>query len=656
MRTLVCLLILLPAAGAWGQSDDPDNAATWYAKAIQAFESLPPQVLDTIYAYDWSNPHAVVTDELRLALAQAQPILRMTRKGSRRAYSDFALDYGQGFELTLPHLGRLRNITQLMRTDAIVRLYDGDTSAAAEEVATLYRLAGHIGEDRVVISSLVGNALFRAAEGITQIGFDRGAFTSADSAKLLHAIKTLGSNDPFDFVGAIETEKDFVVEWLRDKYVDPADRLRMFDQFVSESDELTMIAGLAMVDQTEFEGALDQVERLMDRVVEVFSMSDPVEAQFELQQIRKEIRRGDHGLLAMILVPAYSKIYERMIQAEEQITERIARLEAIISGAATPAELANAAVWYLRAIQMLNTIEPTRRQQFRTVVADPGQPIGEERAETLSQAEAIVETLRAGSQKSRCDFSIARRRGPSAIPSYLPGIREAVRLLLADAVRLLQQRETAAAADRLVIGYRMSAHLAGDKVITASLVSHVMFTALDALAGWALAQDAFSDTQRSALLGAVETMSRKDPFGYIAGITSAREQVHKWIVSSAPRIPGEDTPRARELVRGLDGDQLLYMLIVRASPADGGKPAQSNSRDSLRGLDDVISLENLTLALTQAQDLRRAIESGAFDGLSDRAVPEIANVRQRLASARADLRRSVFSLKTKPTLKSAPAK
>ncbi|MCH8164979.1 MAG: hypothetical protein IH889_05155 [Planctomycetes bacterium] len=656
MRTLVCLLILLPAAGAWGQSDDPDNAATWYAKAIQAFESLPPQVLDTIYAYDWSNPHAVVTDELRLALAQAQPILRMTRKGSRRAYSDFALDYGQGFELTLPHLGRLRNITQLMRTDAIVRLYDGDTSAAAAEVATLYRLAGHIGEDRVVISSLVGNALFRAAEGITQIGFDRGAFTSADSAKLLQAIKTLGSNDPFDFVGAIETEKDFVVEWLRDKYADPADRLRMFDQFASESDELTMIAGLAMVDQTEFEGALDQVERLMDRVVEVFSMSDPVEAQFELHQIAKEIRRGDHGLLAVILVPAFSKIYERMIQGEEQITERTARLEAIISGAATPAELANAAVWYLRAIQMLNTIEPTRRQQFRTVVADPGQPIGEERAETLSQAEAIVETLRAGSQKSRCDFSIARRGRPSAIPSYLPGIREAVRLLLADAVRLLQQRETAAAADRLVIGYRMSAHLAGDKVITASLVSHVMFTALDALAGWALAQDAFSDTQRSALLGAVETMSRKDPFGYIAGITSAREQVHKWIVSSAPRIPGEDTPRARELVRGLDGDQLLYMLIVRASPADGSKPAQSNSRDSLRGLDDVISLENLTLALTQAQDLRRAIESGAFDGLSDRAVPEIANVRQRLASARADLRRSVFSLKTKPTLKSAPAK
>ncbi|MCH8151816.1 MAG: hypothetical protein IH830_05535 [Planctomycetes bacterium] len=656
MRALVCLLILLPAAGAWGQSDDPDNAATWYAKAIQRFESLPPQILDTIYAYDWSNPHAVVTDELRLALAQAQPILRMTRKGSRRAYSDFALDYGQGFELTLPHLGRLRNITQLIRTDAIVRLHDGDTSAAAAELATLYRLAGHVGEDRVVISSLVGNALFRAAEGITQIGFDRGAFTSADSAKLLKAIKTLGSNDPFDFVGAIETEKDFVVEWLRDKYADPADRLRMFDQFVSESNELTMIAELAMVDQTEFEGALDQVERLMDRVVEVFSMSDPVEAQFELHQIGKEIRRGDHGLLAVILVPAYSKIYERMIQAEELITERTARLEAIISGAATPAELANAAVWYLRAIQMLNTIEPTRRQQFRTVVADPGQPIGEERAETLTQAQAIVETLRAGSQKSRCDFSIARRGGPSAIPSYLPGIREAVRLLLADAVRLLQRGETAAAADRLVIGYRMSAHLAGDKVITASLVSHVMFTALDALAGWALAQDAFSDTQRSALLGAVETMSRKDPFGYIAGITSAREQVQKWIVSSAPRISGEDTPRARELVRGLDGDQLLYMLIVRASPADGGKLAQSNSRDSLRGLDDVISLENLTLALTQAQDVRRAIESGAFDGLSDRAVPEIANVRQRLASARADLRRSVFSLKTKPTLKSAPAK
>ncbi len=144
------------------------NAATWYRRAIEAYESLPTDVKKALGNYDWSNPNAPITAEFRLALAQVQPVLRLAHRGAKQGYNDFELDYGQGFDLLLPHLGSMRGITLLMRTDAVVRLRDGDTAGAAAAVASIYRMGGHLTSDRILISSLVGQAIFSAGDMVAQ--------------------------------------------------------------------------------------------------------------------------------------------------------------------------------------------------------------------------------------------------------------------------------------------------------------------------------------------------------------------------------------------------------------------------------------------------------------------------------------------------------
>ena len=44
---------------------------------------------------------------------------------------------------------------RLMRADALIRLHDGDADGAARLVSSMYRLADHLSDDRMIVSSLV---------------------------------------------------------------------------------------------------------------------------------------------------------------------------------------------------------------------------------------------------------------------------------------------------------------------------------------------------------------------------------------------------------------------------------------------------------------------------------------------------------------------
>ena len=642
-------ILLLVAGGAVGlvsgQTDDHRNAALWYRKAFERLDGI------AVSEAEWEvvrafrlDPGARPSPDLLGVLLRLQPVFDAVERGSKQPYCDFELDYGEGLDLEVPHLTPLRRIARLMATDALVRLPEGDAAAATAAASALYRVADHLCDDRLIISSLVGQAIFRSSDRVVQSGIDRGAFGAVESGQLRNALRGVEGRDPFRIVDALLHEKDMVIGWAKEKYGASEDRAWMLQDLDLDAGAEMGLVGLALLDESQFEAALEQTDLMMDRVVTVFELDDPVEAGLELEQLRREIRDGEHGMLAVILAPAYSGLYAKMTEAQTQVAQRSALLQAIASGRLDPAAIANAAVWYLRAIEMLDGIEPTLRERLRLIVADPLEPLDAETKQALTEAGPIVDTLREASQRARCDFSIA----PGAaflIPGYLPGMREAARLLGADAVRFRQQGDNGQAAERLAISYRMSAHLAGEARLAAALVSHVVFAAAEPLLEPALSEGSFSRGHRTTILLAVETMPRRDAFGYKAGLDAAREKVRDWLAECCG--DGEEgSKRARELVGRLDGDQLLYLRIVGHEPGSAGEPSALLSADGGRALDDVISPEGLTLALEAADEVRSIVESGRWDSLFEEPAPPIGNVRQRMESAPRDLRRVTVALRS----------
>lgn len=627
------------------QAGDQKNAATWYRRAIEAYQSLPTDVKEAMGNYDWSNPNAPISDKFRLALAQVQPVLRLAHRGARQGYNDFGLDYGQGFDLLLPHLGSMRGITLLMRTDAVVRLRDGDTAGAAAAVASIYRMGGHLTSDRILVSSLVGQAMFSAGDLVAQAGVDRAAFTPDDSATMIKALRAFSATDPFEYVEALSMEREIMIEWMTTRYSGEGGREQLADDFGRLDDgSAEQNEQLAAMTEEEFFESLDQVDQLVNRVTEAFMDPDQDVGRAAMDEISDEIRAGEHGVLAMVIVPAYNKIFDRMHQAEQAVADRTASLALLMTGEVSPEAGANAVILYLRAIALLEEIDPEQRKQWPTLAAKSDEPIDDDRVKSLTDADPIIAVLREASHTARCDFTATRPNWVPAIPAYLPGFRELANLLVADANRLLQAGEVDGAVDRLEICYRMSAHLATDGLITSALVSHVMFNAADAVLQRELTQAFFEDVHWELLHQALEQMSRKDPFGYIAGITNARKAVRDWMMFlTQGQVNAQGN--LREVMRNWDAARLLALSVVnRRGQEDSGRWPEALD-DSLAPLDGLFALDAIAAVAGQSAEIRAAIKAGKVETLSDRDFPSIARVRHQLARARADLRRSVRVLK-----------
>jgi hypothetical protein len=266
----------------------------------------------------------------------------------------------------------------------------------------------------------------------------------------------------------------------------------------------------------------------------------------------------------------------------------------------------------------------------------------QEPADELRSAAGIVATLQRAAEIPRCDFSIVHGKQPPLIPKYLSGLRQAAVLLLADTVRMLQEAEDDQAAERLWICFRMSAHLAADTIITSALTSHNLFKGADELTRWALGNDAFSTADRVRLFSGVESMPRRDPFGYVEAIRSAREQILKRLGFS-----GDAWAKAEQALNRLDGEELLYLLVVLdepTKPRDREQPPQQEPDDG-SDLAAVISPEGLAAARQGAEQARQIIkETSDVGAVLGGELPVIGNVRQRQATARADLRRAYFAL------------
>ncbi len=621
----------LPAAPAAGQ---PGNAADWYLEAFDRLEAvgLTDAEWEALRNY---RPHSggSPSPAARHALARLQPVFSAVHKASREGTSDFGLDFGQGFDLRLPHLGELRRISTLMSKDAMVRLHDGDATSAARSVSAMYHMAGHLGTDGVIISSLVAQSIFTSADRLAEVGFDQAVFGPGESAVLLEAVRAYDPDDPFDVVGAIANEQHSVVGWIREKYADAEDRAWMLDELQLDVGVADTVATLMLLEEGQFQAALDQADAALNQIVEIFQLDDPGEAKLELQRLQEEVDRGEHGAVAMLMIPNYEQLYERMLEARDQVSERAAVLQAIVDGILPPGALANAAVWYLRAVHMIEELPEEVRQRFRHDADDRRRrPPDDESARAFARAAQIVDTLRIASQQERCSFEFAAGMRPGVVPWYLEGLRDAAKLLRAEALRHLHAGEPQGAADRLAIAFRLTGHLSQEPDLFTSLTAHVIFDATTDLALWGA--DAMGSEQRAQLHAAARRMPLRDPFGYQRATTLARRDIVVGL-----RLDDDARRRAVRSVRRLTPKQLLYLLVI--------VPGEQEPVPSHGPLDDVLDLATMRRARAARPQLMPTLAGGDL-GLSEVNVPDLGRVDERIELARTTVRTVLQALEAAP--------
>jgi hypothetical protein len=646
------------AAGAEAANHDSRNAATWYLRAIDRLQRLDARDLQIVEQYR-EDPSAGPSAELRGVLSRSGPMLELFRRGARQRYSDFELDWSQGFELVLPHIGQLRTIARIAKVDAMVHLHDGDGAGAAARIASIYAAADHLESDRIMISTLVGHAIFRTADEATQMGFDRALFDGASAEVMLRSVRRLDPDDPFGMVEAVAGEQEVAVSWLGDRFGEQENRgeiiglMDWVDAPPAMADEFE-----AMTDE-EFAGELEAYDRMMDDIVAAFENPDPEAAQEALKEIEKQLMAGEHGMIAQIFTPAFSFVHHRMQEANKEVTVRREMLEAIVKGEAVPEEQANAAWFYAQAIEKLREEPPFPVDELFATALDDRRPVSDRLGARLHAAAEIVDLVRQGSELARCDFSDLRPAGVQRLcPDDLAGMRDLLCLLQVDARRLLATGESGgdmeairvAAADRLAISYRVVAHLGTDDAILGPLVAHDAFRRTRAIIDEAFESDAFGEPHRATLHAAADRIARKDPFGYIGSVVAGRQMLEEL----ARKYPaGDDAGKARaealrDRARIADGEQILHVVVIYDTMIRASNPANADDApppDPLARMDGIISRRALDAVRTSVPQVAPLIARGEIDVFHDRDIPTVARFVPRQQKARGDLREGLRRLR-----------
>jgi len=235
-----------------------DNAALIYWRLFDMYDA-------DLLNEAWT---AVNDDESRLEpgtdlakrLSQQQGVVQLALKASSMEECDFEIDYADGFETILPHLGKMRNVARLLGADARRLELAGDLLGAAERTAALYRVAGHLSEDEVLIGSLVAIAIANVAneqaERLGGLDLDR-----ADRLAILGAIDALDAADPYGVLDAIELEQRIVRTWVVETYAGEdaaAEFYRMMVPLAGDETDDETLADFEAMDEATFHAAVEQ--------------------------------------------------------------------------------------------------------------------------------------------------------------------------------------------------------------------------------------------------------------------------------------------------------------------------------------------------------------------------------------------------------------
>jgi hypothetical protein len=627
VRGLILVLAvaaLMAAAPSEAAQEDAHNAATWYQKAYGYLDGLSDADREAIDAYE---PGLPPSPALKLALSKVSTALAYARRGSRLRYADFGLAYDQGFALTLPHLHHSRVLARAIRADAMVRLHEGDADGAADRIATIYRMGEHAGGDRVIISSLVGQVMWELGERAMSAMIDRAALGPAEAAAVLRAVQDIPERDPFGYVEAVFMEQELGVATLERTLLDAGNPQGLAALMAPGE----VPPELARMSRAEAEAAIDAYERAMSATAEIFVTDDPQAAEARRAALEQAVEDGAYGPLTRLLLPALGKVHERMRQSEVKVAARRQMLQALAAGEIDPRSEANAAFWYVRAAILLRDRGPAALEALRAGERDAAAIMAEPLAPVLDGANDVLDVLREASGMKRCDFAPLRpaARGPWLVTPYAEGVRDLLRLIMADAVRRGRLGQAEALADRLRIGWSMLDHLEGDPTYATAITTHAAFNRMVRLTTEA-------GPVPQELLTIAGRLGRTDPFGYAAAAVQARRDLLTRAEAMADRAAvgaAERWAAAGKLASDFDGETLLGLAaLVEESPV----PA---------GLADVFDAAAVELLEREREPMLAHLRELRFEEVLAWEAPAApAAIEERQRQARTDLRRGLMQL------------
>ena len=644
---MLTIAVLLPAITAQGQDQDPDNAHTYWMELLPYFEStqsedqqalnpplIPNEDFNVLMAY-LQEPARPMNAEERRILQEAQPAIELIQKAASAEYYDAQLEYDQGFQLLMPHLTLLRNGSYLLAIQARAFSADGDIEAATMSLGMLGAISTQASADATTISSLVSAGMYRAQDDELDQFLGAGLLDSPGAQLLLESMEDLALEDPFNFGGAIFTEREGMLKFF-DDLIDSneQDRAMLFAEFATFGN---------LEPPTEYSAEDLQAEReiasgLLDQLVDGFNDPDRARGRALVEDISAQVNllAAEGNLIIGMMMPNIDRILVLRDEFEEKVNARLRQLEGVASGRIKAEALKNAAVVWLPAGRLASQLDPSQQSAAAVLLGlppqaclpmprtgtvdnfqDPGKVPNQDEALTiwrnamsLEARDVLVAGLDAASI-SNADFSVTGTPRPFIHSEYLGELRAAARVLLASAAaRRLSweasenidatspQREVAdidalLSAEEIAAVLTLVSHLHDDPAIGHAILGAAILKEaaiqIEAFAASIMRREAAGiDNPQidrailQRLRSAMEKVPRNDAFGLRAGFDMDRELFLQRMTRTSQT--SRDTPAMKSLARFLANRDADHLTVLLAADAARG-PLDSIQREDTLELD-----------------------------------------------------------------------
>ena len=415
-------------------------------------------------------------------LEQAQyeklaPFIKQAREIALMPHCDWNLDYTQGLELLLPHLGDIRQAGKLVSVSIQEDVNAGKFDSALLGMESLVGMSKHLNEQGILISSLVSYSVFKMDNQLVSI------FNQTDNAAQLSSLKnTIDTLDPFDPFGIRESaagEKSLITNSLRNKDIKDLD----LGGFVEEP----IATGLDL----DFE--ITKYESVMDRAIEILNMPNKTEALGAAEKLGEEVDAGEHGELTKVLLFRIDRIIESAFDASEDVKEIQILLQQRIDVLTGP----NSATYFLQAVDTYCAVD------------------GNERRDALEREEFAVlhESLELLAKAAEMPPTRITLSEESAVPVWLAPIF----LMTIDGLARGNPND-------FVTALRVAGHLSMQDRLAASVTASMVVDEVIKLL-----PDQLSEEETSLLLEATRRVPAADAFMILASTTQDKTRFQQWM-------------------------------------------------------------------------------------------------------------------------------
>lgn len=148
--------------------DPARNPAFVYIREANALSQLDERMLSDFTSRDPARKARVSTASVRRALSQAEDELARVRRASALPRCQFPVNWTGGADAQFPHYAGARRLARILGAHARLCAIDGRRREAMADVAAILGIARHVGQEPVLLASLVEYAIISTARATLQ--------------------------------------------------------------------------------------------------------------------------------------------------------------------------------------------------------------------------------------------------------------------------------------------------------------------------------------------------------------------------------------------------------------------------------------------------------------------------------------------------------